>query len=711
MKTISNVYNHDFERNKKERENVSIFRQSNFKQTLENLFVNPKSLINKNKETSNNQNLSANRYPYRYNTNPNNPFSNNDNSIKMNSIEDPQINYFSGIGNNILNKETSKSQTKNRPTRIINDYLYDDNEIFEGQNIIKRIEKRNNRNLYLKREEFNKEINKTNNSYNNEISERENHFNNSLFNNSLKNRDKGVDNYNNNDIDSDSPVYLNLIEEDNNNDANKLLEKKIKKLKSDKAIPRIIINKKINHTPIRSIRKYSYEGEQIKKPLIRKNTEEINERIKLLRLNYEIGNFQKINNNNNKISPVNQNKNEENKYQNLRIPNTKNNNNNNNITKENNKNNNMINKNENYINNDNDNINNISIHINNNNNNTNYNNNNNTINKNNNNNINNLSPIKNDRIKDSPRLKLNKKLEEGNYTQFSYVLSKPGKKDKTTTKTNQDSYLILEKINGIPDFNIYGIFDGHGSSGHLVSRFIVKYLSNYYKYNEQIYNLKNIETIYSVLKRKNYSFIKQSIKKSEEALFDSDEIDSTFSGTTCILLFIIGNKIISVNIGDSRAIMLKDKKNIIQLSIDQKPENKEEKERIEKNGGELRRIIENNEEIGPIRVWVKGKKYPGIAMSRSIGDSVANEIGVWSIPEIKEFYIDDYYNFIVIGSDGLWEFLSNEKVGKYICKCNHQDKMSSFVENLIQKARQKWEEFEEIIDDITVIFLYFKRDE
>ena len=98
-------------------------------------------------------------------------------------------------------------------------------------------------------------------------------------------------------------------------------------------------------------------------------------------------------------------------------------------------------------------------------------------------------------------------------------------------------------------------------------------------------------------------------------------------------------------------------------------------------------------------------------MSRSIGDSVASEIGVWSIPEIKEFYVDDYYNFIVIGSDGLWEFLSNEKVSKYVCKCNHQDKMSSFVENLIQKARKKWEEFEEIIDDITVIFLYFKRDE
>ena len=718
METISNVYNHDFEKHKKERDNASIFRQSNFKQTLENLFVNPKSIINKNIHTPNNKNMDNNRYPYRYNTNPNFPFLNTDNFKKMNSIEDPHNNYFSVIGNNILNKETSKSQTKNRPTRIINDYHFDENENerFESRNIINRLEKKNKINLYIKKDEFNKGINNSNSNYNNDISkfnlssERENHFNNSLFNNSLSHRDKDINKYNDNDIENNSPVFLDLIEEDNNsNDTNKLIEKKIKKLKSDKNVPRIILNRKENCTPIRSIRKYSYENETIKKPIIRKNTEEIGERIKLLRLNYEIGNNnQKINNNNNinnNINTINKNQKEENQHLILRIPNNKNTHNNN-IYKENNNNNNNSNNDNNHY-----------FNINNNyNNNTNHNIINNNINDDNNMNTNNLNnneinSTNNEKIKENPRLKLNKKFEEGNYTEYSYVLSIPGKNDKTTVKTNQDSYLILEKINGLPNFNIYGIFDGHGSSGHLVSNFIVKYLTNYYKYNENIYNIKNIEIIYSILKRKNYSFIKQSIKKSEEALFDSDEIDSTFSGTTCILLFIIGNKIISVNIGDSRAIMLKDKNNIIQLSIDQKPENKEEKERIEKNGGELRRIIENNEEIGPIRVWVKGKKYPGIAMSRSIGDSVANEIGVWSIPEIKEFYIDDYYNFIVIGSDGLWEFLSNEKVGKFICKCNHQDKMSSFVKNLIEKAREKWEKFDEIIDDITVIFIYLKRDE
>ena len=158
--------------------------------------------------------------------------------------------------------------------------------------------------------------------------------------------------------------------------------------------------------------------------------------------------------------------------------------------------------------------------------------------------------------------------------------------------------------------------------------------------------------------------------------------------------------------------MIKDKKNMIELSKDQKPENIEEKERIEKNGGELRKIIEDNEEIGPRRVWVKGKKYPGIAMSRSIGDSVAKEIGVCSIPEIKEFFIDDdYYKFIVIASDGLWEFMSNEKVSRYVYKYKDLSLIKDNTENLVEKARKNWEKNDVIIDDITVVMIYLKPED
>ena len=45
-----------------------------------------------------------------------------------------------------------------------------------------------------------------------------------------------------------------------------------------------------------------------------------------------------------------------------------------------------------------------------------------------------------------------------------------------------------------------------------------------------------------------------------------------------------------------------------------------------------------------------------------MGDQVAHSVGVSSIPEVLEFTLGPHDRFVVIGSDGLWEFLSNEQV-------------------------------------------------
>ena len=55
---------------------------------------------------------------------------------------------------------------------------------------------------------------------------------------------------------------------------------------------------------------------------------------------------------------------------------------------------------------------------------------------------------------------------------ISSAITKPGLNDDVE-KTNQDSYLIKENIFG-ENFNIYGVFDGHGDDGHFVSRYISK---------------------------------------------------------------------------------------------------------------------------------------------------------------------------------------------------------------------------------------------
>ena len=214
----------------------------------------------------------------------------------------------------------------------------------------------------------------------------------------------------------------------------------------------------------------------------------------------------------------------------------------------------------------------------------------------------------------------------------------------------------------------------------------------------------------------NYEIIRNFYKNVNDELYNT-KFDVHFSGTTCVLVFKIGKKIICSNVGDSRAILVKrkiylnnndniNKYEFIELSHDHKPNNKEERERIEKLGGEVSQeyFIGKGEEgpTGPFRVWCKGYDYPGIAISRSIGDKIAELIGVISEPDILEFDIDDNCKYIIMGSDGLFDYLSNNEImniAKPFLIINNPDKACI---NVVEKASQLYEEKEGRIDDITI---------
>ncbi len=55
---------------------------------------------------------------------------------------------------------------------------------------------------------------------------------------------------------------------------------------------------------------------------------------------------------------------------------------------------------------------------------------------------------------------------------------------------------------------------------------------------------------------------------------------------------------------------------------------------------------------------------PGLAMSRSLGDAVAHTAGVSSEPEFFEYDFNPNREdlILVMASDGLWEFLSDQEV-------------------------------------------------
>jgi serine/threonine protein phosphatase PrpC len=220
---------------------------------------------------------------------------------------------------------------------------------------------------------------------------------------------------------------------------------------------------------------------------------------------------------------------------------------------------------------------------------------------------------------------------------------------------------------------------------------------------------KNTNEIYSYLTENNYEFIRDLISKSENLLFNNYEEESKYSGTTCNLVIIIGKKVICANIGDSRAFMVKNHKTIIELSSDQKPDNPSEKERIESKGGEIRQYIENNEPIGPMRVFKKNENYPGIAMARSIGDKLADLIGVISEPEIKEFDIDINCKYIICGSDGIFEFLTNEKIAHIINKYYKKNDPKECCDVIIKKSVELWNKYDTVVDDHSIIIIFFNQ--
>jgi len=297
---------------------------------------------------------------------------------------------------------------------------------------------------------------------------------------------------------------------------------------------------------------------------------------------------------------------------------------------------------------------------------------------------------------------------------FSH-LSRAGTEEDGKTKINQDSYIVLPKVNDIENFSIFAVLDGHGPHGHLVSKYVSQNIIDNITTNVLINSSKNVEDIYLSLKKNDFAIIKNAFITADENIKNMD-FDVDESGTTCVLLIILGTHLICANVGDSRCILTYSENNdpelselkVLPLSIDYKIAIPEERNRIIKAGGLVEQLKDSmGERAGPFRVFKPGKDYPGLAMSRSIGDAIAKKMGVIAEPGIIEHNLIGGIKFIVLGSDGIWEFLSNEDVrdiGKvFYLNCEAND----LCEELYSSSLIKWKCNDSTVDDITIIAIYF----
>ena len=170
-------------------------------------------------------------------------------------------------------------------------------------------------------------------------------------------------------------------------------------------------------------------------------------------------------------------------------------------------------------------------------------------------------------------------------------------------------------------------------------------------------------------------------------------IEYDLSGTCSISVLLVDNKMFVINVGDSRCVLgqrkggdeKKGEKVGIEMSIDQKPVREDEKKRIIEKGGEV-----SDKMTGAPRVYRKNDEVPGLAVSRSIGDVVAHQVGVSCEPEIFEKQLDSDDHFIVIASDGVWDAMSScEVVGFIFEKMETNKEQCAML--LAEECRNRWE--------------------
>ena len=94
-------------------------------------------------------------------------------------------------------------------------------------------------------------------------------------------------------------------------------------------------------------------------------------------------------------------------------------------------------------------------------------------------------------------------------------------------------------------------------------------------------------------------------------------------------------------------------------------------------------------------------------MTRSFGDEVAARVGVIAEPEILELDLCKDDKFIVLASDGVWEFLSNEDVASIVYPFFEKRNAEGAAEALVRESYLKWkQEEDDIIDDITCVIIF-----
>jgi len=264
------------------------------------------------------------------------------------------------------------------------------------------------------------------------------------------------------------------------------------------------------------------------------------------------------------------------------------------------------------------------------------------------------------------------------------------------SKINQDRGCVVAPYNDSDACSLYCIFDGHGEHGDGVSEFVLATIVQDLEAHPDLHTAPDVA-------------LKATFLATDMELARSN-VESYYSGTTAVVCYRVDDTIYTANAGDSRAIVAVKEgtgRTCVPLSIDHNPDAPGERERIVKAGGF---VSDPPEEGLSARVWLDRKcTQVGLAMGRSIGDNAVKRIGVIAEPEVRTHEVSDRDDFLIMATDGVWEFIPNEEaielVGQFF-DSGAENAAKDACKSLIDLAVKRWRDIEgDYRDDITAIVM------
>ncbi|CAD8202586.1 unnamed protein product [Paramecium octaurelia] len=266
--------------------------------------------------------------------------------------------------------------------------------------------------------------------------------------------------------------------------------------------------------------------------------------------------------------------------------------------------------------------------------------------------------------------------------------------------TMEDAHIHKPDI--VQDVSVFGVFDGHG--GREVAQFVEKH------FIDELLKNKNFKD------QKFEDALKETFLKMDELLmtpegakelnnYKANDSDDSYAGCTANVALIHKNTLYVANAGDSRSVLCRNNTNF-DMSVDHKPDNQEEKQRIERAGGFVS----------------DGRVNGNLNLSRALGDLEyksdsklrPNEQLIIAFPDVKKTELGPQDKFILMGCDGVFETLNHQELLKHV---NTTLGNSPVTENLLSKAAEDL--LDQLLapdtsqgtgcDNMTTILVYLKK--